>query len=82
MSHRRKTREDIAVQSLVAGFLKARRHHYGASQREMCEYLGISQNTFSRWENGEHIPTLYQLRRWAIGLGLTGLEEVMRELGL
>ncbi len=38
--------------------IKRARKEAGISQTELAEKLGVYQKDISRWENGEHAPTL------------------------
>lgn len=41
--------------------LRAARVNAGLKQAEVCEQLGITRGTLSRWENGKGAPRLKQL---------------------
>lgn len=42
--------------TLTAGHLKVFRQHFGLTQDQAAELVGVSRVTWNRWENGATIP--------------------------
>ncbi len=50
--------------------IRARREELRLGQAELAERVGVTQQTISRWENGEVIPPPKRLGKLAIALNL------------
>jgi transcriptional regulator with XRE-family HTH domain len=50
--------------------LRARREELGLGQAQLAERVGVTQQTISRWENGEVVPPPKRLARVAKALDL------------
>lgn len=50
--------------------LKARREELRMTQKDLAEYLGVSQQTVARWESSDQIPTKH-LREVVVKLGMS-----------
>lgn len=49
--------------------LRAERRSHGLQQREVSELADTSEANLSRWENGNNVPNLTGITRWAAALG-------------
>ncbi|HVL52488.1 MAG TPA: helix-turn-helix transcriptional regulator [Actinomycetota bacterium] len=50
--------------------VRARREELGLGQGALAERVGVTQQTISRWENGEVVPPPKRLAKLAAALGL------------
>ena len=50
--------------------LEAVRVNAGMSQKEWAKKLGVSNNTFTKWEKGNTEPTLSQVREMSLLSGI------------
>lgn len=50
--------------------LRTRREELGLGQAELAERVGVTQQTISRWENGEVVPPPKRLAKVALALDL------------
>ncbi len=50
--------------------LRTRREELGLGQAELADRVGVTQQTISRWENGEVVPPPKRLAKVAQALGL------------
>ena len=41
--------------------LREKRKKKGLTQKELCEIIGVSQNAYSRWEQGENFPNFFNI---------------------
>ena len=55
----------IESQSIFSIRLKELRISKGFTQSELCKKVGVSQNTFTNWENGSREPNFKTLRKLA-----------------
>ncbi len=57
--------------TLLSARLKSLRKSHQLTQKELGNYLNISKQGYSHYENGSRIPDLYMLKRLANLYGLT-----------
>jgi transcriptional regulator with XRE-family HTH domain len=55
---------------LLGRSLQERREELGVGQAELAKLVGVTQQTISRWENGEVVPPPKRLTRLATALSL------------
>lgn len=60
----------VTYPSLVGKLLAQRREQIGIKQGELAAALGMSQSAYSRWESGESVLNLAQLRNVCAQLGV------------
>ncbi|CAM3505626.1 DNA-binding helix-turn-helix protein [Streptococcus pluranimalium] len=57
--------------SKFASRLKELRKKHGLTQKEIAKLIGISQSSYSNWENGNREPSLENVVRLAKLFGVT-----------
>lgn len=53
---------------------KRRRGYMLLSQAEVAAAVGVTENTFWRWENGRSVPTIEEAKAWARAIDLPVIE--------
>ena len=64
-----KTTRDIEGTETTGDLIRARRNAAGLKQSELAVLIGCSQKDISRWENGDHDPSISNLKKIAAALG-------------
>lgn len=49
----------------VGARLRAIRKHSGLRQTALCQLLGVDQSTWSKWEQGQRLPDIFTMIRFA-----------------
>lgn len=55
----------------IAANIKALRERFGATQRELAEAAGVTENAVSKWETGRSVPRMGTIERIATHYGVT-----------
>lgn len=68
----------VAYSALVGRLLSQRREQIGMKQGELAAAMGLSQSAYSRWESGESVLNLAQLRGVCERLGVKPAQVLQR----
>lgn len=60
----------------IGDWMKREREIREITQFEVAEYIGVSQTKVSFWENNKTTPTVYELYKYSVLIGLRSLSEI------
>ena len=49
-----KDKEEVDLKGIIAGLIVNKRYELNMSQKEFADYVGVTQQTISQYENGEY----------------------------